>query len=171
MTPDPDWEAELATLWEAFDDVDEATFGARLEALVARLPADSAIAPFERACAQDSTGHSDRAVPLYRAALARGLDGIRRRRAVIQLASSLRNVGQVAESIALLEAERARTSDALDDAVVAVLALAYASAGRAQDGLSITLLALSRHLPRYQRSMAAYARALVAASPPSRPSP
>ncbi|HEV8503115.1 MAG TPA: tetratricopeptide repeat protein [Casimicrobiaceae bacterium] len=160
MTPDPAWEAELAALWAAFDDVDEAAFVARLETLVARLPADSAIASFERACAQDSTGHSDRAVPLYRAALARGLTGIRRRRAAIQLASSLRNVGEVGESIALLEAERARTSDELDDAVAAVLALAYASAGRAQDGLSIALTALARHLPRYQQSMAAYAAAL-----------
>jgi tetratricopeptide (TPR) repeat protein len=171
MTPDPAWESEVAALWEAFDHVDAATFVVRLEALAARLPADNAVAPFERACAQDSTGHSDRAVPLYRAALERGLTGVRRRRAVIQLASSLRNLGQFEESIVLLEAERARTSDELDDAVTAVLALAYASAGRAQDGLSIALLALSRHLPRYQRSMAAYARALVAQSPPTGPLP
>jgi hypothetical protein len=39
---------------------------------------------FERASAFDSTGHSDRAVPLYRRALERGLDGRRRRQAVIE---------------------------------------------------------------------------------------
>jgi hypothetical protein len=41
-------------------------------------------------------------VPLYRQALAVGVQSVRRRRAVIQLASSLRNVGQAAESVALL---------------------------------------------------------------------
>ncbi len=43
---------------------------------------------------------------LYRQALAGGLSGIRRRRATIQLASTLRNLGQIDESIALLEAEQ-----------------------------------------------------------------
>jgi Tetratrico peptide repeat len=50
-------------------------------------------------------GHSDLAVPLYRKALDVGLSGERRRRAVIQLASSLRNVGRPEESVALLRTE------------------------------------------------------------------
>jgi len=40
--------------------------------------------------------------PLYRQALDRGLIGERRRRAVIQLASSLRNIGRPDESVALV---------------------------------------------------------------------
>jgi hypothetical protein len=40
-------------------------------------------------------------VPLYWQALETGLTGERRRRAVIQLASSLRNLGRPAESVAL----------------------------------------------------------------------
>ncbi|HVC82204.1 MAG TPA: tetratricopeptide repeat protein, partial [Chloroflexota bacterium] len=82
------------------------------------------MAAFERAASLDSTGHSDLAVPLYRQALALGLRGERRRRAVIQMASSLRNIGRAPESVALLTAERDAGSDDLDDAVDAFLALA-----------------------------------------------
>ena len=119
------------------------------------------VADFERACAQDSTGHSDRAVPLYRSALATGLTGIRRRRAVIQLSSSLRNTGRSEESVALLTAERDAGSDELDDAVAAVLALALTDVGREREAVSVAVRALAPHLPRYQRSMGNYARALV----------
>ena len=47
-------------------------------------------------------GHSDRAVPLYERALAIGLTGENRRRSVIQMASSIRNLGRPEESVALL---------------------------------------------------------------------
>jgi Tetratrico peptide repeat len=161
MTPDADWEGRVARLWTELDDTDEDEFVRRIEALAAELPAGSAVADFERACAQDSTGHSDRAVPLYRSALERGLTGIRRRRAVIQLSSSLRNVGRSEESVALLEAERAAGSDELDDAVSAVLALALTDVGREREAVSVAVAALAPHLPRYQRSMGNYARALL----------
>ncbi len=80
--------------------------------------------------------------------------------ASIQLASSLRNVGQVAESVALLTAERDAGSDELDDAVSAFLALALVDTGREREAVAITLAALAPHLPRYQRSVANYARLL-----------
>src|SRR5829696_4882382 len=124
------WEQRLADLWALIDTLSEAAFLSRMEQLVAELPADSAVALFEQAAAFDSTGHSDLAVPLYRQALERGLNGLRRRRAVIQLASSLRNLGQAAESVALLTAERDAGSDELDDAVDAFLALALVDTGR-----------------------------------------
>ena len=76
---------------------------------------------------------------------------------MIQLASSLRNVGALDESVALLEAERVRGSDELDDAVAAFLALALTDAGREREAVSLALGALARHLPRYQRSLASYA--------------
>src|SRR4051812_30215708 len=84
-----DSEQEVADLWDALDQLDEAEFRARIDRLADRLP--PARAAFERACAFDSTGHPDRAVPLYREALEGGLEGLNRRRAVIQLSSSLRN--------------------------------------------------------------------------------
>jgi hypothetical protein len=85
-----------------------------------RSAAERALAAFEEACELDSTGHSDRAAPLYREALDLGLEGINRRRAIIQMASSLRNVGEVQESVKLLTAERERGSDELDDDVSAL---------------------------------------------------
>ena len=129
-----------------------------MEELAAELPADSAVAVFERAASFDSTGHSDLGVPLYRQALELGLQGERRRRAVIQMASSLRNIGCAAESVALLTAERDAGSDDLDDAVSAFLALALVDTGREREAVSLALTALSRHLPRYQRSLANYAQ-------------
>ncbi|MFE6408336.1 tetratricopeptide repeat protein [Streptomyces sp. NPDC057837] len=170
-----DWEERVTALWARFGDYaetaeDEARFRADVDALVAELPGDSPLGPFEQACAWDSTGHSDRAVPLYREALARGLAGVspyKARRTKIQLASSLRNTGQAEEGVELLEAELDAPSDELDDAVRATLALCLSSLGRDREGLSLVLGALAPHLPRYQRSMANYARLLV--EPAQRP--
>ena len=161
-----EWEQRLADLWASLDDNSEQAFLHKMDLLVRELPANSAVASFERAGALDSTGHSDLAVPLYRSALALGLEGQRRRRVVIQLASSLRNIGEAAESVALLTAERARASDELDDAVCATLALALVDLGREREAVSVALMALSAHMTRYRRSMARYASLL--AEPASR---
>jgi hypothetical protein len=155
------WEQRLADLWASMDSHSEEEFLARMDRLAAELPADNAVAVFERAGSFDSTGHSDLAVPLYRQALELGLHGERRRRAVIQMASSLRNLGRAPESVALLTAERDAGSDHLDDAITATLALALVDTGREREAVSIALTALARHLPRYQRSMANYARMIL----------
>ena len=159
--PDAAWEQRLAALWSRLDTLAEEDFIAQMETLVRELPEDSAVASFERACAQDSTGHSDRAVPLYRRALSLGLQGIRRRRAVIQMASSLRNTGHVDESVALLTEERTRGSDELDAALAGFLALCLVDVGREREAVSLSLQALAPLLPRYQRSLGNYARALL----------
>jgi len=162
-----DWEDRVTAAWGTFDDYAEeeaADFRAVIDSLVAELPDGSPLGPFEQACAWDSTGHSDRAVALYREALARGLSeasGYKGRRAKIQLSSSLRNVGQPEEGVKLLTPELDAPSDELDDAVRGCLALCLSSLGRDREGLSLVLTALAPHLPRYQRSMANYARALV----------
>lgn len=159
-TVTPEWEARSAALWASIDNLEPHEFRERIFNLVSELPTGHAVALFERACANDSTGLPDQAVPLYRQALAAGLTGERRRRAVIQMASSLRNLGQTDESVALLKAERERESDRLDDAVTAFLALALADTGREKEAVSIALEALARHLPRYNRSLTNYARDL-----------
>lgn len=156
-----DWEERLAGAWASIEQVSEPEFLALIEELTAELPSGSAVGAFERACAFDSTGHPDRAVPLYRQALETGLNGERRRRAVIQMASSLRNLGRPAESVDLLAAERGAGSDHLDDAVQAFLALALVDVGREREAVSVALAALAPHLPRYRRSLANYARELV----------
>ena len=164
-----DWEQRVADAWASIDEHSETEFQALIEKLAGELPEDSAIAAFERACSFDSTGHSDLAVPLYRTALETGLDGEptgeRRRRAVIQLSSSLRNLGRPQESVELLEAELRAGSDHLDDAVRATLALALTDVGREREAVSLAVGALAKHLPRYQRSMANYARLLVDPDP------
>jgi hypothetical protein len=155
-----DWERRVADAWATFDERSDDENRALIDRLASELPADSAVASFERAAAFDSTGRSDLAVPLYREALGRGLTPERRRRAVIQLASSLRNVGEVEESVTLLTAELGQPNDELDDAVRGFLALALADVGREREALSHALTALAPHLPRYQRSLAAYAAEL-----------
>jgi Tetratrico peptide repeat len=56
-------------------------------------------------------------------------------------------------------------SDHLDDAVRAFLALALVDTGREREAVSLALAALAPHLPRYQRSLAAYARLLLDGEP------
>jgi thioredoxin-like negative regulator of GroEL len=159
MQIDDAWEQRIAALWAEIDDLDPADFRARIRAVADEQP--SAAADFELAAAYDSTGHPEEAVPLYRQALAAGLTGERRRRAVIQMASSLRNLGHPDESVALLSAEREAGSDNLDDAVAAFLALALVDTGREREAAGLALGALSRHLTRYNRSLARYACDLV----------
>lgn len=168
---DDDWQARADALWERFDEHEPEAFVGAMRHLVAELPEGSAVGAFELAGAYDSTGGTDRAVPLYREALERtaaaaagghaaALDASQRRQATIQLASSLRALGRVDESIELLRAERAATSDELDDAVTGFLALALAHAGREREAAALTLTALAAHLPRYRRSLTAYAAEL-----------
>ncbi|MFI1680394.1 tetratricopeptide repeat protein [Streptomyces sp. NPDC020607] len=165
---DAEWEKRIAAAWATLDSYGEdggAEFRAVIDGLAAELPDGDPVGLFERAGAFDSTGHSDRAVPLYQKALDRGLDGYRRQRTAVQLASSLRNVGRAEEGAALLTAELEKGPGELEDALRACLALCYASLGREREGLALVLEALAPHLPRYQRSMANYARALVADTP------
>lgn len=156
-----DWQDRADALWARFDALAPAAFLASMTALAAEAPADDPIVLFELASAHDSTDHESEAETLYRRALERGLSGLRRRRATIQLASTLRNLGRAAEATALLTAEASQVSDALDDAVAAFRALCLADLGREREALSLALTALSPHLPRYNRSLSNYAKALL----------
>ncbi|MEO7335716.1 MAG: tetratricopeptide repeat protein [Caldimonas sp.] len=160
-TMDPRWEERLASLWASLPECDPESFRGSIRSIVAELPEGSAVGLFELGCAQDSTGHSDRAVPLYEAALRAGLSGVRRRRATIQLASSLRNGGRAQEAAALLEEESRRPDDELSGAVSAFRALALSDLGRDHEALGHALSALSHCLPRYNQSLARYAAALL----------
>lgn len=156
-----EWEQRCAALWAAFEDCDAAEFRSKIKALADDLPEGHAVAAFELASAYDATDLGERAVPLYREALDGGLDGHRRREAVIQLASTLRSLGQPEASADILLAERGKTSDHLDDAVTAFLALAYVDLGREREAAALALGALSRHLPSYNVSLARYAEAVT----------
>ncbi len=164
-----EWESRVADAWASFDTRDGPEFVTLIGELVDELPPGHPDGLFERAAAYDSTGHSDLAVPLYRQALDAGVAGERRRRAVIQMASSLRNLDRSQEAVALLTAELKAGSDHLDDAVRTVLALALTDVGREREAVSVAVEALAAHLPRYQRSMANYARLLREPDPVADP--
>jgi hypothetical protein len=152
-----DWDDRVAAFWAGADDerADETVAGMR--ALVAERPAGDPRALFELACAHDFVGREAEAVPLYRAALDGGLDPEHRPLAVIQLASSLRNVGEAGQAVALLEA---MPDDAHAPGRDAFLALALHDAGRPTEALALALRRLAPALPEYGRAVAAYAEEL-----------
>lgn len=160
----PSGDERVSELWKFIDDYEPDEFVSRMDALVAELPPASAVDLFERGSAQDSFGHPDVAVPLYQAALDAGLTGLRRRRAIIQMASSLRNLGDPAQAAKLLTAELTAPGDELDGAVRAFLALALVDIGREREAVAVSLTALSHYLSRYNRSLARYAQNLAATS-------
>ena len=60
-----------------------------------------------------------------------------------------------------MEAESLQPEDELSGAVSAFHALALSNLGREREGLSHALSALSKHLPRYNASLARYAAELL----------
>ncbi|SHL48268.1 tetratricopeptide repeat protein [Chryseobacterium contaminans] len=155
---DENWEIQLQDIWMKLGTISSEEFIQTIKDHVKLISDTQAISDFEMACAYDSTGHEKEAEPLYRSALDKGLTGLRRRRARIQLASTLRNNGKAEESIRILREEKENYSDELDDAVDSFLALS--SAGEHQEALSLVLKAISKYLPRYNNSLARYAENL-----------
>ena len=156
-----EWQSRIDAVWadDALTDHERVT---RIDDLAAELSPGHPVALFERAGARDSAGEEDAAEPLYRAALDAGLDPARRTRAIIQLASTIRNLGRVDESLTLLaeEYERTRGGEMADEAA-AFYSLALVSSGDAVRGASIALAALAPHLSRYTRSVTGYAAELL----------
>lgn len=157
---DENWDAQLQSIWLKLGTISNEEFIHQIRNHVELLTDSQAIADFEKACAFDSTGHEKDAEPLYRSALDQGLTGLRRRRARIQLASTLRNNGKIEESIDILREEKENYSDELNDAVDSFLALSLSSAGEYREALSLALKAISKHLPRYNNSLYRYAENL-----------
>jgi hypothetical protein len=161
-----DWHARTAAVWKVADTLTPQELVGTIDRLASKRPADDPFALFERACARDTAGLEDAAEPLYRAALASGaLDPYRHARASIQLASTLRHLNRLDESEQLLLAQLERCEAegpgaALHDEVRAVLAFTWVAQGRAVEAASLALETLAPHLTRYNRSMAANARAL-----------
>ena len=155
-----DWDSQFEAVWadESLTDADRID---RIDRL-AGVWRDNAIALFHRAGARDSAGLEEEAEPLYRRALLLGLDDDHRVRAVIQLVSTLRNLGRVHEAVWMLGDEYAHhPASPYRDAVAAFYALALATSGETRRATSIALSALAPHLPLYRTSVATYARDLT----------
>lgn len=156
---DAAWHHTIDRFYEQeFDDADPQGSITRMRELVAGRPDDDAEALFELAGVHDALGLEDEAIPLYRRAIAAGLEGESARRVSIQLASSLRNVGNSAEAVAILEAMPDAGVD--EGARQAFLALALHDEGRHGDALRTALLALIPTLDGYRRSLTEYAAEL-----------
>jgi tetratricopeptide (TPR) repeat protein len=153
------WSERVDAFWRrASDDEPERTL-AEMQQLVAERPEGDAEALYEWASVHDFLDREPEAIPIYRSALEVGLPEPKRRQAVIQLASSLRNVGASAEAVALL---RELDPDPVTaPGAQAFLALALHDLGDHTDALRTALLALAPMLPQYGRAVENYARALT----------
>ena len=134
-----------------------------MEVLIEERPADDAEALHEWASAHDFIGREEEAIPLYRRALEAGLGGKKRSQALIQLGSSLRNVGETESAISVLG--QIPGDSVTGDAHRAFLALALYDAGRYDEALHVALKALVPTLPLYGRAVSAYADGLIAQDP------
>lgn len=150
---------EIAAFWRAADDERPDQMRAELERILELRPEDDARALFERASLHDFLGEEAEAVPLYRAALDAGLAAPWRTQATIQLASSLRNVGDPSGAIAVLQ--HLGDDDELLDAARAFLTLALFDDGKPAAAVRTALQALAPHLPAYSRAVSSYAAELT----------
>lgn len=154
------WEDRVAALW-ADETVDDEQRIERMTALAADAP-HPALGEFELGGAHDSGGREAEAHVHYAAATVAGLDAVDPTRAaqmVVQHASTLRNLGRVDEAIAMLR--DAPEHPATGAAPRVFLALALHSAGRSDEALRVAIEAVEPTLPRYHRSVRAYAAALT----------
>ena len=157
------WRDRVADIWSHADSMADGDVVIAIDELVAERDSDDSEALFEAAGARDYAGLEAEAEPLYRAALNNGLDAALRPRAIIQLASTLRNLGHVDEPIALLEQQlQVHPDDEWTGPSAAFLALALASRGDPTQAAAVALMALADYLPIYQRSVRGYAAELLA---------
>ncbi|UOE25297.1 tetratricopeptide repeat protein [Agromyces soli] len=154
-----DWQDAVDAVWADAEALGDAEVIRRIDALAAELPADDPRGAFETAGARDAAGLEDEAVAGYRRALELGLSGRARVEALIQLASTLRNLGRPGEALRLLDEAAAEPQD-LGDAVVAFRALALVDLGQERRAAAELITALAPHLPQYRRSLAAYVAGL-----------
>ena len=152
-----EWQIRVDEVWSRADELGDRVVVDAMDALAASAP-DPALAAFERAGARDSAGLESEAEPLYREALRLGLSESEGAQCTIQLASTLRNLGRAEESLELLASIPPEHGYAA--AAAAFRALALVSLDRPTDGVRELLHALAPTLPRYQRSVRAYADAL-----------
>lgn len=151
-------EAAIDALWEMADASGRIT---EAERLLAGRPGDARLT-YEYAGTFDSAGAADRAVPLYREALALGLREPYRHRAQLQLASSLRNLGRLDEARELVDEVVGRLPDSLGAAAFRALVQHDAKDPAALRDLLTALVTTStdEDVVRYRRALTAYAAAL-----------
>jgi hypothetical protein len=152
------WADRVAAVWAEADSLTDEEVLQRIDSLVAERGVTDAAAVLEAAGVRDYLGLEAGAEPLYRTALAMGLEGDDHAKATIQFASTLRNLGRAEQAVDLL-------NDYLEEhpatewtpAAAAFLSLALVSAGREREAASVALVALSGRLPAYGAAVRRYA--------------
>jgi hypothetical protein len=155
-----EWEDRVAALW-ADETVDDEQRIELMTGLAAEAP-HPALGSFELGGAHDSGGREAEAHVHYAAATSAGLDAVdpgRAARMVVQHASTLRNLGRIDDALAMLR--DAPEHPATGAAPKVFLALALHSAGRPDEALRVAIETIEPTLPRYNRSVRAYAAALT----------
>jgi tetratricopeptide (TPR) repeat protein len=153
------WHDRVEEFWSSADKNKPDLVMAAMRQLVEERSEADPDAIYEWASVHDFLGQQAEAIPLYRAAIANGLDGDRSPQAIIQLASSLRNEGEAESAIDLLQGRA--TDTVTGSSSQAFLALALFDSGRYRDALRVALDALAPTLPLYGPAVSRYANALV----------
>jgi tetratricopeptide (TPR) repeat protein len=153
-----DWEARVAELWKSADDGKAAEMLVKMKSLVSELEPNDPDGLFEWASIHDYLGLEVEAVAIYKQTLESGPTGLKSQKAVIQLASSLRNIGKANEAVVLLETNS--FDDEMGVAAKAFLALAYFDSGNPAKALSIALDEFYPAGAIYERSIKLYAQEL-----------
>lgn len=154
--PDEDnLESEIATGWDLFRAGREDEAIERFRRLAERRPGDPRV-HFEFGGSLDAAGRESKAIPEYRRAIELGLTGDDASRVLLQLGSSLRNVGEHEEAVRVLSEGRERFPDHAP--IRFFLSLALHDAGRHREALAEAFeLALSGPEPEeYGRAMRGY---------------
>jgi tetratricopeptide (TPR) repeat protein len=137
------------------------------EALLAQHP-DHPVLTYEVAGAYDSAGDEARAKALYERALELGLDGEALRRCLCQYGSTLRWLGELDASLAVLEQARTQFPDS--ESVRVFQALTLNELGRSHEAVGLLLGIVAQHggvtdLGRYAEGLAGLARWLLTGRP------
>ena len=150
----------IAAGYAARDRSDMAPTIAYFERLLAEHP-DHPVLVLEVAGAYDTAGREDEAAVQYERAMVLGLEGDDLRRCLCQYGSTLRWLGRLDESVAVLEGARARFPQS--DSVRVFLALTLAEAGRTEAAVAQLLTVITDHpeatdLGRYAVGLGGLAR-------------
>lgn len=163
----PELERAIAVGYERRDRDDMAPTIAYFENLLAQHP-DHPVLVYEVAGAYDTAGQEERARELYVRALELGLDGDRLRMCLCQYGSTLRWLGRLDDSIAVLERGRREFPDS--ESIRVFLALTLAEAGRVDAAVAELMTVVTDHaevtdLGRYATGLRGLARWLAAGRP------
>lgn len=150
------WDQQLDNFWNTSAEKTAEQLRAELADLLRGMDPNDPRVLFEIASLHDFLGEEAQAVQPYRQALQGSLHGQKREEALIQLASTLRNLGETEETISLLA--QVPTDSALHTDAQGFLALALFDAGREAEAVVAAVTALAPKAQLYSRALDAYAR-------------